>query len=178
VADEFDLWRVIGILAGADDHLIDQRAGRLQDLRRVAALDGLAQHGDPPGIEFGEIGVQGGRGGRFLLEGGEQLALPCLQLFQLALHPGRADPFGDGVDEVLELPLHCLKLPPASLSGGGGFAWNLFHSSMNARLKAATCSGRISRVPSASITMASSLGRLTRRVLEQPRPLRIAAQAR
>ena len=125
MADEFDLWRVIGTLAGADDHLADQRTRRLQDLWRVAALDGLAQHGDPPGIEFGEVGVQGGRGGRFLLEGGEQLALPCLQFLQLALPPGRADTFGDGVDEVLELPLHHLKLPPAARSGGRSFGLDL-----------------------------------------------------
>nr|WP_240790203.1 hypothetical protein [Roseomonas sp. HF4] len=121
MADEFDLRRIIGVLAGADDHLVDQRTCCLQHLRRVAALDGLSQRGNPPGVEFGKVRVQGRCGSRLLLEGGEQLLLPCFQLLELALHPWRAHPFGDGLDEVLEPPVHRLKLPPASLGRGGRF---------------------------------------------------------
>lgn len=104
MADEFDLRRIIWVLAGADDHLVDQRTCCLQHLRRVAALDGLSQRGNPPGVEFGKVRVQGRCGSRLLLEGGEQLLLPCFQLLELALHPWRAHPFGDGLDDLLLRP--------------------------------------------------------------------------
>ena len=65
--------------------------------------------------------MQGRRGSRFLIDGGEQLPPPCFHLLQLALHPWRTDAIGNGLDEVLELPLHRLQLSAGSLGAGRGF---------------------------------------------------------
>lgn len=58
MADQFDPWRIIGPVAGCDNHLVDQGTGRLQHFGLLSGLYGPAEVRHVPGVDLREIRQQ------------------------------------------------------------------------------------------------------------------------
>lgn len=119
VAGQFDARWIARILGRRDHDLLNQRPGGLEHLLAIPGVERLSQGGDPLRVDLRQVGMQGGRsGGRrdcLLLQ-----RLPLhLELIQLSRDARRPDPVGDRLDQVGDLPLHCLESILACLCPGG-----------------------------------------------------------